>query len=62
VYLDELDDKRQVTVILRLVLEHSGALHHGEVIDVDGNVRGRFNRWSTALVLIRDWVNTRVVD
>jgi hypothetical protein len=58
---DEFDDKLLVTVILRLVLERTGELDHGEVVDVGGNVHGRFNRWSAAMRLVRAWTSAHVV-
>jgi hypothetical protein len=57
---DDLGEKILLTVILRLVLSRDGELEHGEVVDLEGNVRGRFNRWSGAAAVLRDWINSRV--
>jgi hypothetical protein len=42
---DRLADKQPVTVIVRLLIDASGQLVHGEVADLAGRVRGRFRRW-----------------
>jgi hypothetical protein len=50
---EELGDKQLRTVILRLVLDRWGTLLHGEVVDVDGSVTGRFTRWDQIVASIK---------
>ena len=50
---DEMGSTQLRTVILRLVLDRWGALLHGEVVDVDGQVRGRVTRWDEVLASIK---------
>ena len=50
---EEMGDKQLRTVILRLVLDRWGTLLHGEIVDVDGQVRGRVTRWDQVLALIQ---------
>jgi hypothetical protein len=50
---EEMGDKQLCTVILRLVLDRWGTLLHGEVVDVDGQVRGRITRWDQVLASIK---------
>lgn len=40
-----MGDKQLRTVILRLVLDRWGTLLHGEVADVDGQVKGAVRGW-----------------
>jgi hypothetical protein len=48
-----------VTVILRLLLGRQGRLEHGEVVDVDGTLRGRFNNWRGLTSTLRGWLASR---
>ncbi len=50
---EEMGDKQLRTVILRLVLDRWGALVHGEVADVDGQVRARVTGWDDVLASIK---------
>jgi hypothetical protein len=50
---EELGDKQLRTVILRLVLDRWGTLLHGEVVDLDGSVTGRFTRWDQIVASIK---------
>ncbi len=50
---DEMGDKQLRTVILRLVLDKWGTLLHGEVADVDGQVRSRVAGWDDVLASIK---------
>jgi hypothetical protein len=49
----QMGDKQLRTVILRLVLDRWGTLLHGEIVDVDGQVRGRVTRWDQVLASIK---------
>ena len=50
---EEMGDKQLRTVILRLVLDRWGTLLHGEVADVDGQVKGRVTSWDDVLASIK---------
>jgi len=50
---EEMGDKQLRTVILRLVLDRWGTLLHGEVADVDGQVRSRATGWDDVLASIK---------
>jgi hypothetical protein len=50
---EEMGDKQLRTVILRLVLDRWGTLLHGEIVDVDGQVRSRITRWDQVLASIK---------
>lgn len=43
---ERLAVKRQVTLLLRLVLEANDALVYGEVVDLEGRPHGRFSKWT----------------
>jgi len=49
-------DKQRRTVILRLVLDRWGTLLHGEVVDVDGQVKSRVTGWDEVLASIKAYV------
>ena len=42
---DALGDKRNVSMVLRLVVEHDGSLLEGEVLDDQGRSGGHFGGW-----------------
>ena len=50
---EEMGDKQLRTVILRLVLDRWGTLIHGEVADVEGQVKSRVTRWDEVLASIK---------
>lgn len=52
-----LGEKRQVTVILRLVLDARGNLVHGEVVDARGNACARFQNWRSVSRTVRGCLN-----
>jgi len=58
---ETLAEKSYVTVILRLVLSgdrHADCdLESGDVIDVDGMLRGRFTDWQGLLLAVRAYVS-----
>jgi hypothetical protein len=51
-----LGEKRHVTVILRLVLDHRGTLQVGELSDLDGAVLGRFSAWGDLTRTLARWL------
>ena len=50
---EALGDKRNVNVVLRLVLDRNGGLELGETLDVGGRVAGRFDDWGGMVATIR---------
>ena len=42
---DPLGDKRNVNLVLRLVLDRSGEFQQGEVVVMTGRAVGRFDAW-----------------
>ena len=56
--VDQLADKLYVSVILRLLLGSRGELEHGELVDTDGTLRGRFRDWDGLTALLRAWLRT----
>lgn len=57
---ERLADKRNVTLILRLVLDRDGKLMHGELVDVGGKVQTRFIRWRELTRTVRAWLVSQV--
>lgn len=51
--VETLADRRQVTVLLRLVLDRQGELVYGQVVDVRGVTQGRFIEWRLLTRLVR---------
>jgi hypothetical protein len=49
---ETLGDHRNLTVMLRLVIDPAGHLVHGELVDLDGVSCGRFLNWDTLLQLL----------
>lgn len=57
-----LQDKRYVTVILRLLIDKHGALVHGELADTDGSAGPRFTGWPALTPAIHSWVASHGLD
>ena len=53
---NNLADKRQVILILRLTLDANGQLVHGEVAELAGMPIGRFVEWPKLPPIVRAWV------
>lgn len=53
---DSLAQRHHSVVVLRLVLDGSGRLSHGEVVDASGRVRGRFGDWEAMIRVLRGWL------
>jgi hypothetical protein len=56
---EELDEKRYITAILRLLLDVSGELVHGELADVEGRPGKRFVGWEGLIGAVRAWTRER---
>ncbi|MFI9381959.1 hypothetical protein [Kutzneria sp. NPDC052558] len=55
---DSLGQRRHSVVVLRLVLDGSGRLSHGELVDTSGRVRGRFGDWEAMIRVLRGWLES----
>jgi hypothetical protein len=49
-------ENRQVTLILRLVLDARGRLRYGEAVDVEAHSQGRFVGWRGLTHTVRAWL------
>jgi hypothetical protein len=49
-------EKRQVTLILRLVLDGQGRLQYGEAVDTEARSQGRFVGWRGLTRTVRAWL------
>jgi hypothetical protein len=49
---EHLAEHRNVTVMLRLVVDSDGHLVHGELVDLDGSTHGRFLTWERMVELL----------
>jgi hypothetical protein len=49
---ETLGDHRNLTLLVRLVVDPAGQLVHGELVDLDGASRGRFLNWDTLVRLL----------
>ncbi len=56
---DHLTCTINMVIILRLVLEPSGNLSHGEILDMDSNRIEYFNNWSDLTWKLRHWFDSR---
>ena len=54
---DPLSGRRQVVVLLRLVLGGGGELSHGEIVDVAGRPQGRFGDWDALVPALHRWLD-----
>jgi hypothetical protein len=59
---DELSGSRQVVLILRLVLDRRLRLRHGELVDAEATVLGRFLTLEGLLSLVRKWLEQQPAD
>jgi hypothetical protein len=55
---EQLADHRNVTVLLRLVVDSDGHLAHGEVVGLDGESLGRFSHWERLVELLHERLDT----
>lgn len=55
---DSLARRHHTVVVLRLVLDGSGRLSHGEVVDASGRIRGRFGDWEAMVRVLRGWLES----
>lgn len=53
---EQLGDQRQITGIVRLVVNAHGHLLHGEILDTDGRLQGRFVKWSEFVRIVCAWL------
>jgi len=55
-------ESHHVTVMLRLLLDKSGELVHGEVVDLQGQVFARFADWQAAIRVVRAWPASPILN
>ena len=53
---ETLEDRRHVTVVLRLVVDRRGRLVYGELIDEAAQARGRFVGWRGLTRTVQRWL------
>jgi hypothetical protein len=56
---DSMGDRRQLTVVVSVVVAPDGRLVYGTVIDVDEGIQGRFVDWSGLAEGVREWLAER---
>jgi hypothetical protein len=56
---NRLAEKRYLTVILRLVVDKRGRLVHGEVVDLQARLQGRFAGWRGLTHTVRAWLENQ---
>lgn len=52
---EKLSNRQYVIVILRLLLDEGSQLVHGEVVDEQGQLHGRFRDWRGMGAAVRKW-------
>ena len=59
---DELSSSHQVVLILRLVLDRRLRLQHGELVDAEATVLGRFLTLEGLVEVIGQWLGRQPAD
>jgi hypothetical protein len=54
---EELRGRRQLVVVVRLVLDAGWQLVHGELVDVDQQSRGRFAGWAEVTPALQRYID-----
>jgi hypothetical protein len=54
---DALSENRQITLILRLLLDRKQNLLHGSLVDVTGLPIGQFSDWDSLVEAIQNWLS-----
>ena len=49
---EHLADNRNLTLLVRLLLDPTGHLVHGELVELDGASRGTFRNWESLVELL----------
>jgi hypothetical protein len=52
---DTLSEKRQVTLVLRLLLDGENNLLRGDLVDVTGQSLGHFTDWISLAAALEEW-------
>jgi hypothetical protein len=52
-----LEDKRNVSIVLRIVLDADGQVLHGEIVDVDGKILSRFAGVDGMMDMLQRWLD-----
>jgi len=58
-HVSHLAEKRNVTVVVRLLIDRREQLVHGEVVDMDGKAQGRFDGWRELIRTMREYLMSR---
>ena len=53
---DRLAERRNVTAILRLLVDGHGRLVYGELVDEQARSWGRFRGWQELTRMLQDWL------
>ncbi len=56
---DAMADRRELTVVVSIVVAPGGRLLYGTVIDVDLGIHGRFVDWTGLAEGVRQWLAER---
>ena len=59
---ERLADRRPLTLILRLLFDAQGTLVYGEVVDIEGEICGRFIEWPDLTTVVRRFVERKTAD
>ena len=59
---ERLAEKRNLALVVRMVVDQRNQLVHGELVDLDGTSHGRFTEWDNLIRLIRIWLDERNED
>jgi hypothetical protein len=59
---DQLSGNRQVVLILRLVLDRQRQLRHGELLDAEAHLEGRFVGLAGLKVMLDRWLERQQDD
>jgi hypothetical protein len=59
---DHLADKQQIILIARLTIDVQGQLLHGEIVDLEGTVIGRFTNWTKLNHFVQTWLANTIDD
>ena len=56
---DSMGERRQLTVVVSIVVASDGRLLYGTIIDVDQGIHGRFADWTGLADGVREWLAER---
>lgn len=56
---EQLADKHYVTLVLRLLIDQQGQLHHGVMLDLNKMQVGKFQQLTDLPNLVASWVQSK---